>query len=113
MVDFFRVSAHNRGHHIKGSEMKPGVVAYIVRPWMRREDIGRPVTVLRIGVRGQRIAMRGGGISRCEGPGESRAWLCDASGGEFPCFIAEECLRRLGGEEVDAEAVNAGVPQVA
>ena len=93
--------------------MKPGIAAYIVRPWMRQEDIGRPVTVLRIGMRGQSIHMRNGDISKCEGPGESRAWLCDASGGKFPCFIAEEFLRRLGKEETAAiaEAVNAGVPQ--
>lgn len=87
-------------------KIEPGVVAYIVRPWMRDEEIGCPVTVLRIAVLGESIVMRSGEISQCAGPGESRAWLCDASGPEFPCFIAEECLRRLGGE-IDAEVVDA------
>lgn len=95
-------------------QVKPGTVAYIVRPWMRDDDIGRPVTVLRRGIRGQGTAMRNGGVSLCEGPGESRGWLCDAHGGAFPCFIAEECLRPLGGDSADKEEpANAGVPQAA
>ncbi len=95
-------------------QVKPGIVAYIVRPWMRADDLGRPVTVLRRGIRGQGVTMRNGEQSRCDGPGESRAWLCDAHGGEFPCFIAEECLRPLGGEGADRdEPANVGVPQAA
>ncbi len=95
-------------------QVKPGIVAYIVRPWMRTEDIGRPVTVLRMGARGEVLTMRNGGFSRCNGAGLDRGWLCDASGGEFPCFIAEQCLRPLGGERADIdEPANAGVPQAA
>lgn len=78
-------------------QVKPETLAYIVRPWMRDEDIGRPVTVIRRGFVGQSVTMRNGYLSRCVGLGESRAWLCDAHGGEFPCFVAEECLRPLGG----------------
>ena len=95
-------------------QVKPGIVAYIVRPWSRSDDLGRPVTVLRLGIRGQSAAMRNGGVSRCEGPGESRGWLCDAHGSEFPRFIAEECLRPMGGDSADKEEpANAGVPQAA
>lgn len=95
-------------------QVKPGIIAYIARPWQRDDDLGRPVTVLRRGIRGQDVTMRNGGVSRCVGPGDSRGWLCDAHGGEFPCFIAEECLRPLGGQSADKdETANAGVPQAA
>jgi|LakMenEpi03Aug12_release.lakeMendotaPanAssembly.Ray.scaffolds.fasta_scaffold29198_19 hypothetical protein len=95
-------------------KVKPEIVAYIVRPWIRAEDIGRPVTVLRRGIRGQSVTTRNGGISLCDGPGESTGWLCDAHGGKFPCFIAEECLRPLGGDSADTyEPANAGMPQAA
>lgn len=75
-------------------ELKPGVLAYIVRPWLGDEDIGRPVNLLRLGVRGERVTMRCGAMSVCDGPGDGRSWLCEAEGNdEFPCFIGEECLR--------------------
>jgi hypothetical protein len=93
-------------------QVKPGIVAYIVRPWMRADDLGRPVTVLRRGIRGQSVTARNGSTSCCDGPGESTGWLCDANGGKFPCFIAEECLRPLGGADTD-ETANVGVPQAA
>lgn len=94
--------------------MKPGTVAYIVRPWQRTEDIGRPVTLVRRGIRGERRRMRNGGMSECNGSGDRRAWLCDAHGGEFPCFVAEECLRPLGGNSTDThEPANVDVPQAA
>jgi hypothetical protein len=95
-------------------KIKPGMIAYIVRPWMKNEDIGRPVTVLRRAIRGQSILMRNGGVSRVDGAGEHNSWLCDASGGEFPCFIANECLRPLGGEGEEQETnVIARIPQAA
>jgi hypothetical protein len=95
-------------------QVKPGIVAYIVRPWMRTEDIGRPVTVLRMGTRGERRMTRNGDFSSCDGPGHDRGWLCDAAGGKFPCFVAEQCLLPLGGDSADIdEPAIAGVPQAA
>ena len=72
---------------------KSGDTAFIVRPWIIDRDIGRPVEVIRRGAYGEVVSMRNGGDSRCVGVGDTRAWLCDARGFGFPCFIADECLR--------------------
>lgn len=81
---------------------KPGELAYIVRPWVIDEDIGRPVTIVRLGVFGEQSHMRNGGITYCSGPSGSAmpGWLVDANADTFPCFVADECLRKLGGDEI-------------
>lgn len=90
---------------------KPGDLAYIVRPWTRDQDIGRPVTVLRRAVAGQVVEMRGGGIAKAEGPGDHAAWLCEASGAGFPCFIADVCLRPFRDQDGEDETLTwAGKP---
>ena len=71
---------------------KIGDTAFIVRPWIPDRDIGRPVEVIRRGAYGEVVSMRNGGDSRCVGVGDTSAWLCDAQGLGFPCFIADECL---------------------
>lgn len=79
----------------------PGEVAYIVRPWTIDEDIGRPVTIIRLGIYGEKRKMRNGGITNCSGPSgmSMPGWLVDANTDKFPCFVADECLRKLGGDE--------------
>lgn len=78
------------------SNVKAGELAYIVRPWGRHDDIGRPVTVVRAAVFGECIEMRNGDRSRVDD--HLTAWLCEANGDRFPKFIADICLRRLGGD---------------
>lgn len=79
---------------------KPGELAYIIRPWKIDRDIGRPVTILRAGIPGEGGTSRDGGRTHC-GIGEKPgfAWLVDANDDGFPCFVADECLRKLGGDE--------------
>lgn len=93
---------------------KPGELAYIVRPWVIDEDIGRPVTIVRPGIIGQSVKTRGGTHSQCNsllGP-SVLGWLVDANGDGFPCFIADECLRKLGGiGECDEMVQKLGKPE--
>jgi hypothetical protein len=93
---------------------KAGDMAYIKRPWNIGEDIGRPVTILRMGVWGEKVVMRVGGISHCNLPSgaQQTAWLVDAHGSAFPCFIVDVCLGKLGGEDIHDETLTlAGKPQ--
>jgi hypothetical protein len=89
------------------SNIKPGCVAVLIRPWQRDEDIGRPVTVVRRAINGETRLMRNGVQASATGPGSTTAFLIDASGGEFPCFAASYCLRRIDdpGKEVCNETV--------
>lgn len=90
---------------------RPGAIAVIRRPWQRDQDIGLMVTLVQRGFTGEVRQNRGGGYVHCVGPGDSRAWLCDASGPEFPCFIAERCLRLIdGGDGEDETLTWAGKP---
>lgn len=84
---------------------KPGDLAVIVRPWSREQDIGRPVTVVRMGAPGSTVQMRGGLFSTAVGPLKSQSWLCDASGPGFPCFIADECLRPIRDQAGEDESL--------
>lgn len=91
---------------------KRGEIAYITRPWNIDEDIGRPVTIVRAGVWGEVITMRSGDTSNCNGEVRQTAWLVDAHGADFPCFVADVCLRKLGGDEhSDEMLLLAGKPE--
>lgn len=93
---------------------KPGEMAYIKRPWNIDEDIGRPVTIVRLGVWREKFTMRNGETSNCCEPNgaEGLAWLVDSHGAGFPCFIADVCLGKLGGDEHSDEMLTiAGKPE--
>ena len=79
---------------MSGLRCWPGALAYIVAPWERQQEHGTVVTVLRRAAAGERRTQRNGRWteSNCA---LCRAWLCDGPGGEFPCFIADECLRPI------------------
>lgn len=81
---------------------KPGDLAVIKRPWRKDEDIGRMVSVIRLGAEGEDVRMRNGGFSTCAGPLKSAGWLVDANHHEFPCFVADECLRPIRPQADDA-----------
>ena len=89
--------------------MRPGDVAVIVRPWVIDHDIGRPVAIVRKAIPGERGKMRSGGETAASG--SHVAWLCDAAGPEFPCFIAAACLRPFRDSEGEDEILRiAGKP---
>lgn len=81
---------------------KPGDLAVMKRPWLNDEDIGRVVSVIRLGSKGERVTMRNGGFSSFDSPLKSAAWLVDAHHHEFPCFVADECLRPIRPQPDDA-----------
>lgn len=83
---------------------KPGDLAFIRRPWLIDEDIGRVVRVIRLGKTYEKIVMRNGVHSICTNPSRSVGWLVDSSNERFPCFVADECLRPIrdpGDDAVD------------
>lgn len=82
---------------------KPGDLARIVMPYLEREKIGLPVSVLRAGLPRETVWSRDGEHCVNEGSG-AQGWLCDAHGDGFPCFIGDDFLRPIrdpGDDAVD------------
>ncbi len=92
---------------------KPGDLAVIVRPWASTKDIGRPVTVIRPMSPGEYAVTRNGRKTLASGD-FGPIWLCDAHTPEFPCAIADDCLRPIRGlPDHQEDAIPASLPMLA
>ena len=85
---------------------KPGDLARIVRPYQDYQEIGKYVSIIRAGKPDEITKTRGGDTAVNSGPLGS-GWLVDASGSEYPCFIADVCLRPIRPDETPEESLEA------
>lgn len=68
-------------------------LAVITAVYLSRNDIGKPVTVLRALGSSETVTSRCGELFV---PVNARAaWLCEAAGADFPRAIADACLRPI------------------
>lgn len=83
------------------TNVRPGDLARIVRPYRVKELIDLHVTVVRAGVEGESTTARNGMRHLNIGFG-GFGWLCEANRDEFPRFIGDDYLRPIRDPGEDA-----------